>query len=145
MMLENVKDSGSQCVGCGRSSKIVPLRRLRTYARSLACFDCMSKYRSCGNLNLMGQKCNHEPHIGHICPYCGCPEYYHSLESEFDRQYAASVGKRPVSVTCESYGVNLGKCGNLIFADSSGQFSRLCASCERNWTREVMESKPCGI
>lgn len=137
--LSQIKDSGRACVGCGRTSDIVPLRKLRTYARSLACFDCMKKYRNCSNENFRGEPCSHEPHIGRICQHCGCGEYRHGLESELDRQLADGVGKSPRYRECRSYGQNLGKCGRPIFAKPDGSLSRLCDDCEGRWVREVRQ------
>ncbi len=72
--LSQIKNSGSQCVGCGRSSDQVLLMRLRTYSRSLCCGACFlnPEYAKCANENPMGKKCNHEPHPKGVCQHCGC-------------------------------------------------------------------------
>lgn len=142
--LRNIKDSGRQCVGCARGPEKVMLMRLRTYSRSLTCAGCFIKYAICENVTPLGKKCHHDPRehqnkTGHCrLPGCGCPRWIHGLEDEHDRQYAAGIGKTQQSKECQGYGQNLGKCGNLIFVHSDGTIGRLCDTCERNWTQEVM-------
>lgn len=143
--LENIKESGSQCIGCGRSSKQVMLMRLRTYSRSLCCGACFIKYATCENVNPIGTKCHHEPvqHFNKIGPCkvsgCGCRRWIHGLEDEFDRQLAAGVGKSPQSQECQGFGQNLGKCGEIILVGADGIIFRLCKKCERRWVQETQE------
>src|SRR6185369_736185 len=137
----NLADSGKACVGCGRGVKDgVALMRIRTYARSYSCFDCWRKHQSCANVSpTSGRKCNHERHAPGLCAHCDCPVWIHGLEQEFDRQLANCVGIPKGATICNGYGVNLGKCGRMIFADSENQVSRLCVECEDRWNREAAE------
>ena len=142
-----IKDSGSCCVGCGRSSQIVLLMRLRTYSRSLCCGACFIKYAKCENINPVGTKCHHEP-TDHLfktmaCSVagCGCPRWVHGLESDFDRQLAEAVGKSPTTSECSGFGINVGKCGRPVFLGADGSLSRLCAECERSWVQQVTQGQ----
>lgn len=139
----NIKDSGSCCVGCGRSSQIVRLMRLRTYSRSLCCGACFinPEYAKCANENSLGHKCNHEPHPKGLCQHCGCPAWRHGLERELDKQLAAGIGVSPRVEYCAGFGVNLGKCGRMILAGPDGTISKLCVQCERNWVNEVKQGQ----
>ena len=140
---KNLKDSGRACVGCGRNSNEVMLMRLRNYSRSLCCGACFIKYATCENENPAGIKCHHEPqdHLRKIGPCsmagCGCTHWIHGLESEFDRQFADSVGKIQQSKQCSGLGGN--PCFNLIFIQADGTISRLCPSCEKIWVMENRE------
>ena len=145
--LSHLAKSGSQCVGCGRSSNEIMLMRLRTYSRSLCCGACWMKYASCENVNPVNTKCHHEPldHYNKIVACrmsgCGCPRWVHGLEQDFDRMLAAGVGTSPRLQHCNGFGINLGKCGNMILAGPDGMISRLCSKCERNWVNEVQEGQ----
>lgn len=137
---DNVKNSGRSCIGCGKDVSQVNLKRIRSYGMALACRACILKHIACANVSpITGQACNHRPHIGVICQHCGCPEYIHGLQGEADRQLAACVGMLRRSKVCESYGAKLGKCGRLIFANGSGELSRLCDKCEREWMQQNIE------
>lgn len=152
----NIKDSGRACVGCGRGPRDgVELKRLRTYSRSLACYPCLAKYISCANKNPLGQVCNHHPtdhayievQDGNVrrlgaCnqPGCGCADYRHGLEGEFDRQLSDGVGKRQQSRICTGFGENLGKCDHIVFVQADGTLMRLCAECEEQWKRLAVQS-----
>lgn len=128
----HLKESGHSCVGCGRGNVI--LTRLETYALAYSCWECFKRYWNCDT-------CGHHPHpLGRECKTCGCKEYRHQLAAEFDRQYANGVGVTARLKECQSYGVNLGKCGNVIFADASGTVGRLCRECERRWVQETTEA-----
>lgn len=141
----NLSESGKSCVGCGRTSAQVRLKKLRTYARSYACADCYVRHWNCGNLNGQGKPCNHPPneHLKFKGPCqqagCGCVEWIHGLEQELDRQYAACVGLEPRIKECGGFGQELGKCGRLILIKPDGELSRLCPSCEDRWIRETKQ------
>lgn len=139
----NIAESGQACVGCGRGVKEgLSLKRLRTYARSLACLECIIRYAACGNKNPAGAKCGDSPRDHEIglgaCkrPGCGCERYMHGLEREFDRQLAESVGKNPTFATCGGFGAKLGQCGATIFI-LPGMHMRLCSACEREWVSQT--------
>ena len=143
----HLKNSGSSCVGCGVTSDRRKLLRLNTYARSLGCYQCWSKYKACANENPMGVKCGHDPtehlKIGdRLCrmPGCGCQAYRHGLESELDRQFAASVGKEATTRECTGFGINTGKCGRMALAKPDGSVGRLCDRCEDTWIRETIQA-----
>ncbi len=141
---ENIKDSGKACIGCGRTSDVVDLRKLRTYSLSLSCAECYCKvaYLLCANKNAIGTICGHEPHLKGACQVhgCGCERWIHGLENEMDRQYAAGVGAVKRFRECQSFGAELGKCGTIIFVDGEGNLARLCPSCERRWLNETKET-----
>ena len=144
---QNIAQSGSSCIGCGRGSNQVMLMRLRTYSRSLCCAGCFvnSEYANCANKNPGGTTCNHSPseHIKKNGPCsmagCGCDRWIHGLENEMDRQLGDCVGKKPRMQECNGYGANMGKCGKLIFADPNGEISQLCDPCQRRWISETQE------
>ena len=134
----NLSQSGSSCVGCARTSDQVMLMRLRTYARSLVCAACFMnpKYALCHN-EVDGHRCGHDPHppgkknpTGK-CPYCPCAAWRHGLESEYDRQFADTVGLKPTFSECKSFGSQT--CGRIILAGTDGAIPRLCPKCEREW------------
>jgi hypothetical protein len=121
--------SGCVCVGCGRGNDFVGLKRLNTYSRTFSCVACYLKYSKCAN-------CGHERHAYipmiqqlypvkprgiHSC-HCGCMDYRHGLEAEFDRQFSEHTGKAPTQRQCM-------KCGNYF----SGA-GRLCATCDKEWS-----------
>lgn len=121
-----------RCVGCGRESDQVSLKRLGTYSRAFSCLTCYLKYANCGN-------CGHEKHastrlvtaswkemlgpskVGH-CGECGCDDYRHGLDVEFDRQFAAHTGRAPTQRKCLH-------CGNWF----SGK-TIFCDPCDREWS-----------
>lgn len=116
------------CTGCGRSSDKVALKRLNTYSRAFGCLTCYERYKNCAN-------CNHEKHksLRSIiargddygswgrCLTCGCTEYRHGLEEEFDRQFAEHTGKAPRQRKCL-------RCGNHFEGKTMW-----CARCDREW------------
>jgi hypothetical protein len=117
---QNLKQSGSACVGCGRTKDQVVLLKLRTYGRSLACPDCFKQHLACGD-------CHCGFHFERVCQQCGCQEWRHGLETEFDRQQADCVGKVPLIHRCAHCGddyVDLGLDKKLL---------RLCSTCDREW------------
>lgn len=140
----NIKDSGSQCAGCGRSSKEVMLMRLRTYSRSLCCASCFLKHATCENENILGVKCHHEPteHFQKTGPCsmdkCGCQRWIHGLENEHDRQYADSVGKMPTQKYCRGFANR--QCSNILLAGKNGAFPVLCTSCMKLWVQGTQET-----
>lgn len=128
------------CVGCGRpsitvSESGVALKRLNTYSRAFGCLQCFLKYANCAN-------CGHEKHksspdvlsladafysrgrIGKC--YCGCAEYRHGLEAEFDRQFDVHTGKTP-SLQCAR------GCGRYRTRQPSGFTPLWCDECERDY------------
>lgn len=140
---ENIKDSGRACVGCGRTSDVVPLRKLRTYSLSLSCAECYTKVANllCANKNAIGVACRHEPHLKGPCEVhgCGCESWIHGLENEMDRQLAAGVGAVKRFIECKSFGSQMGKCGRVVFMKSNGVQPRLCEDCEKRWVQETKE------
>lgn len=119
--------SGCRCVGCGRESDKVALKRLNTYSRSFSCLTCYLKYSNCAN-------CGHKRHAAiqmvvvpgaHRPPegrcHCGCADYKHGLEAEFDRQFAEHTGKAPTQRKCNH-------CSNWFYGTTLW-----CESCERDW------------
>lgn len=117
--------SGCVCVGCGRGSDHVAFKRLNTYSRAFGCLDCFLRYSNCAT-------CGHEKHayvpiiqqLYHVKPracHCGCTEYRHGLEAEFDRQFSAHTGKEPEQRRCL-------KCANYFNALQPGQY---CPTCQR--------------
>src|SRR5262245_6021004 len=97
------------CVGCGRESDKVALKRLQTYSRAFGCLSCYLKYSNCSN-------CQHEKHASAMrngisadalsqpikagACFCGCNDYHHGLAAEFDRQFDVHTGKTP-SLQCQ--------------------------------------------
>lgn len=127
--------AGKVCCNCGVSSDKRKLLRLNTYSVSLACLDCWYKHRKCADCQ---KSCTKEPHSGHACKMCGCPQWRHGLESEFDRQYASCVGMPQRSKMCRGFGGR--QCNRLIFALPSGEVPALCDECMPEWIKGVKES-----
>jgi hypothetical protein len=127
----HLETAGMECVGCGKSRDQVLLQRLNTYARSLACWDCFRKHINCAD-------CNHD-HLKQktLCPQCGCTVYRHGLEGEFDRQFAAAVGKAPTQAQCHGLGGR--ECLNMVLAAADGSIRPFCVSCETIWIQETLE------
>lgn len=134
----NIKDSGKACVSCGRTGDVVPLKKLRTYAVSLACFECFAKYATCAYVSPLGVLCNHEPHPKGPCQHCGCQYWQHGLETEYDRQLAACVGKAPTAHQCRGFANR--KCENVVLMGMDGEVPPLCSSCAKEWHQGVMET-----
>lgn len=123
--------SKTECVGCGRDADQVALKRLNTYSRAFGCLACYLKYSNCGN-------CHHEKHsedrqialrlkdIGGKC-WCGCRDYTHGLEAEFDRQFAVHTGKAPTTRLC------LRGCGSLVTVLPNGRLPLFCQRCDQEW------------
>ena len=125
--------SGCVCVNCG-SGPEKGLKRLSTYSRSFACFACFLKHTDCGS-------CHHPKHAvksGVRSPcYCGCTQYRHGLEQEFDRQFDVHVGKPLRDAYCRGLG---GKaCGSMVLVKSDGSLPLLCARHEKEWKQAVEE------
>lgn len=151
---ENIKDSGKACVGCGRTSDQVMLKKLRTYSLSFTCGACLMnpQYAACANENPLKKKCGHEPMQHKRTPGglyafgactidgCGCERWIHGLETEFDRQYAAGVGVAQRFHECNGFGANIGKCGTVILAKADGSMDRLCEPCMRRWLNETKDT-----
>ena len=120
----------TECVGCGRGPDQVALKRLNTYSRAFGCLTCYLKYSNCAN-------CGHEKHgstrhifvherdinFGHFLGHCacGCTDYRHGLEAEFDRQFSEHTGKAPIQRKCNH-------CGNWFNGTTL-----FCDRCEREW------------
>ena len=119
--------AGCKCTGCGRESEHVALKRLNTYSRAFSCLTCYVRFSSCAN-------CHHERHssdrsvaqriqdVGGRC-FCGCTDYVHGLEREFDRQFSEHTGKAAAQLKCLH-------CGNYF---SPLDTSRLCPTCDQEW------------
>ena len=121
------------CVGCGRTSETVQLKKLSTYSRSFSCFDCFMKHSACGG-------CHHPMHAKKSgdpdqC-YCGCTSYRHGLEQEWDRQLAEVAGKKPDVHYCQGLAGKF--CGTVVLRKVDGSLPRLCSRHEREWTKDVI-------
>lgn len=126
--------SQTVCVGCGRGSDQVALKRLSTYSRAFGCLTCYMKFSNCGN-------CQHVKHGSYrpivipgaerqfpgSCPSCGCTEYKHGLAAEFDRQFDTHTGKTPLQIKCNH-------CGNWFDRrEKASGIVLFCARCEDEW------------
>lgn len=124
----------TECVGCGRGPDHVALKRLNTYSRAFGCLGCYLKYSICAN-------CHHEKHAslhfvtvltpylrdqGRVC-FCGCDEYRHGLEAEFDRQFSEHTGKAPTQRAC------LRGCGAYVTQQVHGRLPLFCPRCDKEW------------
>lgn len=135
----NVTSQGTACVSCGRTPDQTALKRLRKGARIYSCFECYLKYSGCGN-------CHHPQHakrsgggdLTGVCSDCGCRQYIHGLEAEYDRQLADCVGKKQTVNYCRGFGQRLGKCGSVLLLKLDGTLPALCSDCDREWTQQTI-------
>jgi hypothetical protein len=130
----NVKSQGCACIGCGTTPDKERLLKIRKGSTVWSCLRCFLKYSNCGN-------CNHEQHAKRSgagdpttpCMECGCRQYIHGLEAEFDRQLADCVGKVPIMRHC------LRGCGREVMmvpdpiSKSGARIPLFCSACEREW------------